>query len=50
MLHACKMLENLDLPLKLRAFDTGVLVLQAKSHSDEKIIQQTNQLVRIVVC
>jgi len=39
------MLCNLKLAMHLRQFDTGVLVLQLESHSDEKVIAQTYDLV-----
>ncbi|CAK8672368.1 vacuolar protein-sorting-associated protein 36-like [Clavelina lepadiformis] len=45
LLNACKMLDNLNLSLKLRTFATGVAVLQLQSHSDDLIIEQTTQLV-----
>jgi len=45
LLNACKMLANLPLPLKLRQFDSGVLVLQSNLHDDDVVITQTSQLV-----
>nr|XP_026694428.1 vacuolar protein-sorting-associated protein 36-like [Ciona intestinalis] len=45
LLNACRMLTHLNLSIKLRQFDTGVMVLQSDSHSDEKVTQQTTQLV-----
>nr|CAB3267639.1 vacuolar protein-sorting-associated protein 36-like [Phallusia mammillata] len=45
LLNACRMLDNLKLHMKLREFETGVLVLQLDSHSDEKVISQTTELV-----
>ncbi|XP_078485989.1 vacuolar protein-sorting-associated protein 36-like [Ciona intestinalis] len=45
LLNACRMLTHLNLSIKLRQFDTGVMVLQSDTHSDEKVTQQTTQLV-----
>uniref|UniRef100_A0A673HKN7 Vacuolar protein-sorting-associated protein 36 n=1 Tax=Sinocyclocheilus rhinocerous TaxID=307959 RepID=A0A673HKN7_9TELE len=36
--NACKMLESLKLPLRLRVFDSGVMVVQLQSHSEEEMI------------
>ena len=41
------MLANLPLPLKLRQFDSGVLVLQSNLHDDDVVITQTSQLVKL---
>eukprot|EP01029_Cantina_marsupialis_P018468 TRINITY_DN4243_c0_g1_i1.p1 TRINITY_DN4243_c0_g1~~TRINITY_DN4243_c0_g1_i1.p1 ORF type:complete len:386 (-),score=124.37 TRINITY_DN4243_c0_g1_i1:121-1278(-) len=37
MLEACRMMSGLGLPYTLRKFSSGVIVIQAASHSDEKI-------------
>ena len=42
---ACNMFETLSLPMRLRRFDSGVLVVQSLSHSEEAIIQDTAKLV-----
>ena len=42
------MLANLPLPLKLRQFDSGVLVLQSNLHDDDVVITQTSQLVSLL--
>uniref|UniRef100_A0A3B5M983 Vacuolar protein-sorting-associated protein 36 n=1 Tax=Xiphophorus couchianus TaxID=32473 RepID=A0A3B5M983_9TELE len=38
LLNACKMFESLKLPLRLRVFDSGVMVVQLQSHSEEEMI------------
>uniref|UniRef100_A0A673HJW4 Vacuolar protein-sorting-associated protein 36 n=1 Tax=Sinocyclocheilus rhinocerous TaxID=307959 RepID=A0A673HJW4_9TELE len=38
LVNACKMLESLKLPLRLRVFDSGVMVVQLQSHSEEEMI------------
>ncbi|KAM9782068.1 vacuolar protein-sorting-associated protein 36-like [Syngnathus typhle] len=38
LLNACKMFEPLKLPLRLRVFDSGVMVVQLQSHSEEEMI------------
>ncbi|KAI5099952.1 vacuolar protein-sorting-associated protein 36, partial [Silurus meridionalis] len=38
MVNACKLFESLKLPLRLRVFDSGVMVVQLQSHSEEKMI------------
>ena len=35
---------------RLRSFDSGVLVIQALSHSDEEVIRTTKQIVSIYLC
>lgn len=45
LLNACEMLEYLNLPVRLRTFDSGVMVLQLKSHSEEEVIDKTMTLV-----
>lgn len=42
---ACNMFEVLSLPMRLRRFDSGVLVVQSLSHSEEAIIQDTAKFV-----
>jgi len=37
--------EELNLPVRLRRFDSGVLVLQSSTHDDTKIAMQMQQLV-----
>uniref|UniRef100_A0A8C1GEX4 Vacuolar protein-sorting-associated protein 36 n=1 Tax=Cyprinus carpio TaxID=7962 RepID=A0A8C1GEX4_CYPCA len=38
LVNACKMFESLKLPLRLRVFDSGVMVVQLQSHSEEEMI------------
>uniref|UniRef100_A0A672R0C6 Vacuolar protein-sorting-associated protein 36 n=1 Tax=Sinocyclocheilus grahami TaxID=75366 RepID=A0A672R0C6_SINGR len=38
LVNACKMFESLKLPLQLRVFDSGVMVVQLQSHSEEEMI------------
>ncbi|CAG00472.1 unnamed protein product, partial [Tetraodon nigroviridis] len=38
LVNACKMFELLKLPLRLRVFDSGVMVVQLQSHSEEEMI------------
>ncbi|KAK1169559.1 hypothetical protein AOXY_G8377 [Acipenser oxyrinchus oxyrinchus] len=38
LVNACKMFEALKLPLRLRIFDSGVMVIQLQSHSEEEMI------------
>eukprot|EP00466_Bigelowiella_natans_P021382 jgi/Bigna1/133377/aug1.21_g8085 len=40
LLDACQLLERLHLPLACRKFDSNVLVIQAKDHSDEKMMEK----------
>lgn len=45
LLNACKMLDILNLPIRLHVFDSGVMVLQLRSHNEEELITQTTQLL-----
>uniref|UniRef100_A0A8C9U9C0 Vacuolar protein-sorting-associated protein 36 n=1 Tax=Scleropages formosus TaxID=113540 RepID=A0A8C9U9C0_SCLFO len=38
LVNACKMFESLKLPLRLRVFDSGVMVVQLQSHNEEEMI------------
>lgn len=38
LVNACKMFESLKLPVRLRVFDSGVMVVQLQSHSEEEMI------------
>uniref|UniRef100_A0A673Z067 Vacuolar protein-sorting-associated protein 36 n=1 Tax=Salmo trutta TaxID=8032 RepID=A0A673Z067_SALTR len=38
LVNACKLFESLKLPLRLRIFDSGVMVVQLQSHSEEEMI------------
>lgn len=48
LIQACHMLEQLNLPIKLREFDSGVKVLQLQSHSDANVVKNTALAVRIL--
>lgn len=43
LINAANMFASASVPLRLRAFESGVLVIQALSHSDEQVIQITKQ-------
>ncbi|XP_028655083.1 vacuolar protein-sorting-associated protein 36 [Erpetoichthys calabaricus] len=38
LVNACKLFENLKLPLRLRIFDSGVMVVQLQSHNEQEMI------------
>lgn len=45
MLRACSLWEKFDVPVMLRKFDSGVMVIQNKSHSDEEVFARIKSLV-----
>lgn len=45
ILNACKIMESIDLPLKLYQFSSGVMVLQLTSLDTESVAEATAQLV-----
>ncbi|XP_022748344.1 vacuolar protein sorting-associated protein 36 isoform X2 [Durio zibethinus] len=45
MLQACSLWEKFDVPVMLRKFDSGVMVIQNKSHSDEEVFARIKGLV-----
>lgn len=45
LLNACRLMESLDLPLKLYVFESGVMVLQLTTLNDESIADSTAELV-----
>ncbi|KXJ19499.1 Vacuolar protein-sorting-associated protein 36 [Exaiptasia diaphana] len=45
LINASKLFETLKIPLRLRRFESGVLVIQSISHSDEEVIRKTKQLL-----
>lgn len=47
MLAAAKMLEKLALPIRLRVFESGVMVLQLSSHDDNAVVGDTTASVSI---
>ncbi|KAF8403479.1 hypothetical protein HHK36_011583 [Tetracentron sinense] len=45
LLQACSIWEKFDVPVMLRKFDSGVMVIQNKSHSDEEVFARIKSLV-----
>ncbi|XP_047334718.1 vacuolar protein sorting-associated protein 36 [Impatiens glandulifera] len=45
LLQACSIWEKFDVPVMLRKFDSGVMVIQNKSHSDEEVLSRIKALV-----
>jgi ESCRT-II complex subunit VPS36 len=48
LIKACRLLEQLNLPIRLRRFDSGVSVLQLQSHSDAYVVKNTALAVSIL--
>ncbi|XP_063987493.1 vacuolar protein-sorting-associated protein 36 isoform X1 [Diachasmimorpha longicaudata] len=46
LLNACRQLAPLSLPVVLRVFDSGVMVLQARSHDDNAVVEALVELLR----
>ncbi|KAK9103589.1 hypothetical protein Sjap_020843 [Stephania japonica] len=45
LLQACALWEKFDVPVMHRKFDSGVMVIQNKSHSDEEVFERIKALV-----
>ncbi|WCJ41433.1 Vacuolar protein sorting-associated protein 36 [Euphorbia peplus] len=45
LLQACTLWAKFDVPVMLRKFDSGVMVIQNKSHSDEEVFARIKTLV-----
>ncbi|XP_070265227.1 vacuolar protein-sorting-associated protein 36 isoform X3 [Myotis yumanensis] len=45
LVNACKMLEALKLPLRLRVFDSGVMVIELLSHKEEEMVASALETV-----
>ncbi|XP_030056295.1 vacuolar protein-sorting-associated protein 36 [Microcaecilia unicolor] len=45
LVNACKMLEALKLPLRLRVFDSGVMVIELQSHNEEEMVASALETV-----
>lgn len=45
LLQACTLWEKFDVPVMLRKFDSGVMVIQSKSQSDEEVFGRIRTLV-----
>ncbi|XP_070169585.1 vacuolar protein-sorting-associated protein 36 isoform X3 [Polyergus mexicanus] len=46
LLHASRRLAPLGLPIVLRSFDSGVMVLQIRSHDDNAVVDRITELLR----
>lgn len=46
LVKACKFMEYLKLPVRLRVFESGVMVLQLQSHSEQAIIAEAEEAVQ----
>jgi ESCRT-II complex subunit VPS36 len=46
LLQACSIWDKINAPVRLRRFESGVLIVQAKGHSDEEIFAQLVALVK----
>lgn len=47
LLEACKLMEQLKLPVILRRFDSNVLVLQLSSYNDKAIVKMTSEFLKL---
>uniref|UniRef100_H3A9N9 Vacuolar protein-sorting-associated protein 36 n=2 Tax=Latimeria chalumnae TaxID=7897 RepID=H3A9N9_LATCH len=45
LVNSCKMFEALKLPLRLRIFDSGVMVIQLQSHNEEEMVASALETV-----
>ncbi|KAH6804169.1 EAP30/Vps36 family protein [Perilla frutescens var. frutescens] len=45
LLQACSLWEKFDVPVMLRKFDSGVVVIQSKTHSDEEVFARIASLI-----
>ncbi|KAG6598658.1 Vacuolar protein sorting-associated protein 36, partial [Cucurbita argyrosperma subsp. sororia] len=45
LLLACSLWEKIDVPVMLRKFDSGVMVIQSKSYSDDEVLARIRTLV-----
>lgn len=45
LLQACSLWEKFDVPVMLRKFDSGVVVIQSKTHSDEEVFARIASLM-----
>nr|VZH99645.1 unnamed protein product [Spirometra erinaceieuropaei] len=50
LLYAARMMKHLQLPLRLKRFDSGVMVIELASESDESTTQSTLQCVESHQC
>lgn len=47
LLNACRQLSLLNLPIVLRIFDNGVMVLQTQTHND---LEVADAIAELVIC
>uniref|UniRef100_A0A8C2MUI5 Vacuolar protein-sorting-associated protein 36 n=1 Tax=Cricetulus griseus TaxID=10029 RepID=A0A8C2MUI5_CRIGR len=45
LVNACKMLEALKLPVRLRVFDSGVMVIELQTHREEEMVASALETV-----
>jgi ESCRT-II complex subunit VPS36 len=45
LMKACQLFEPLNLPMKLKKFESGVIVIQSSKYSDEEMIQQIESII-----
>ncbi|KAJ8529368.1 hypothetical protein K7X08_036203 [Anisodus acutangulus] len=45
LLRACSLWEKFDVPVMLRKFDSGVMVIQSKNHSDDEVFTRIRSMV-----
>ncbi|XP_075842420.1 vacuolar protein-sorting-associated protein 36 isoform X2 [Microtus pennsylvanicus] len=45
LVNACKMLEALKLPVRLRVFDSGVMVIELQTHKEEEMVASALETV-----
>ncbi|XP_029336542.1 vacuolar protein-sorting-associated protein 36 [Mus caroli] len=45
LVNACKMLEALKLPIRLRVFDSGVMVIELQTHKEEEMVASALETV-----
>lgn len=45
LINAANMFVSVNIPLRLRRFESGVLVIQALTHSDEEVIRNTKEIL-----
>lgn len=46
LLQACSLWEKFDVPVMLRKFDSGVKVIQTKTHSDDEVFARISSLAQ----
>eukprot|EP00850_Spirogloea_muscicola_P003348 SM000013S26517 [mRNA] locus=s13:798735:801432:+ [translate_table: standard] len=45
LVQACTIWRSIDMPLRLRKFDSGVMVIQSKDRTDEEVLARISDLV-----